>query len=149
MSNLALKIRTIKESDYEDLLELWKRAGLHLKTISDSFDGFSIMIRRNPETCLVGLLDNKIIASVLGGFDGRRGYIWHLAVDPQFQKKGYGKQMMEAVENKFKEMGVVKIHLTVERTNASVVSFYKHLNWYIRDDLIMMSKDLIDEKTLK
>jgi ribosomal protein S18 acetylase RimI-like enzyme len=75
----------------------------------------------------------------MGGFDGRRGYVHHLAVDPLHKKKGYGKMIMDELINRFRKIGVHKIHLFIERDNQDVINFYMNLEWQIRDDLIMMS----------
>ena len=97
------------------------------------------MLQRNPHLCLVGKLDKDVIAVVLGGYDGRRGYVHHLAVDPDYQNNGYGRMLMDELISRFKIMMVHKIHLFIEKYNLPVVEFYKKLGWEIRDDLIMMS----------
>ena len=88
---------------------------------------------------LIGLIDRKVIGVVIGAFDGRRGYVHHLAVSPEFQNKGYGKQLMEELHKRFRNLNVQKVHLFIEKYNADVINFYKKLGWEIRDDLIMMS----------
>ena len=86
----------------------------------------------------------------MGGFDGRRGYVHHLAIDSDYQKKGYGRMMMDKIHNIFLQMGVHKVHLFIEKTNIEVVSFYESLGWEKRGDLIIMSyvpnKDLYNMK---
>ncbi|MEJ2296249.1 MAG: GNAT family N-acetyltransferase [Candidatus Lokiarchaeota archaeon] len=75
----------------------------------------------------------------MGGYDGRRGYVHHLAVDPDFQHQGYGRELMDELISRFKVMRVHKIHLFIEKYNLPVVEFYKKLGWEVRDDLVMMS----------
>ncbi|MFX1311505.1 MAG: GNAT family N-acetyltransferase [Promethearchaeota archaeon] len=123
---------------YEDIIKLWKKAGINLGS-SDTREEVKRMLQRNPNLFLIGKLHNKIICVVMGGFDGRRGYVHHLAVDPDYQKKGYGKKIMDELIERFRKRGVHKIHLFIERKNQEVVSFYKTLGWEIREDLIMMS----------
>ena len=128
---------------YEEVYELWKRAGIGLGW-SDSKEGIKRMLERNPSMCFV-LKDSekdKIVGVVHGGFDGRRGYVHHLAVDPDYQKQGLGRKLMNALMKRFLDMQVHKVHLFIDMHNKKVVDFYKKLGWFVRDDLIMMSYDL-------
>ena len=88
---------------------------------------------------IVGKIDGVIIAVVMGAFDGRRGYVHHLAVNPAFQKKGYGKKLMLELHKRFSKKEVVKVHLFVEIETEGVIEFYEKIGWHVRDDLIMMS----------
>lgn len=123
---------------YEEVYDLWKKTGLSV-TRSDSKDRLKIMLERNPNLFLIGLEENKLVAVVMGGFDGRRGFVHHLAVDPLYQRKGYGKLIMQELMRRFKQMNVEKVHLFIEKRNLGVIEFYKKLGWYLRDDLVMMS----------
>jgi len=124
--------------DYDQIIKIWQEAGINIGS-SDTEDEIEKMLNRNPNLFLVGRVHEKIIAVVLGGFDGRRGYVHHLAVDPAYQNKGYGKMLMDELMLRFKQMKVHKIHLFIEKYNRSVINFYKKLEWDIRDDLVMMS----------
>jgi ribosomal protein S18 acetylase RimI-like enzyme len=123
---------------YDKVIELWRKAGINVGS-SDTKEELGRMLQRNPHLFLIGKIDKKIISVVMGGFDGRRGYIHHLAVDPDYQRKGYGKQMIDELMKKFRDLQVHKVHLFIEKYNKSVIEFYSHLGWDIRDDLIMMS----------
>ncbi len=123
---------------YEDVYRLWEITGITLGT-SDTEKQVARVLDYNPELFIVGKVEGKIIAVVMGAFDGRRGYVHHLTVDPEFQKKGYGKVIVEELHKRFLEKGVVKVHLFVEIENEGVIEFYKKMGWYIRDDLEMMS----------
>jgi len=133
-----MKIEKFSIEFYEDIVSLWKKAGISVGS-SDTLEETIRVLQRNPDLFLIGKINNKIICVVIGGFDGRRGYVHHLAVDPDYQKKGYGKKIMDELIEKFREMGVHKIHLFIEKYNKDVVDFYQNLGWEIRDDLIMMS----------
>ncbi len=123
---------------YEDIIALWRRAGISVGS-TDTKDEIERMLKRNPQLFLVGKIDKKVIGVVMGGFDGRRGYVHHLAVDPDYQKMGYGKMIMDELTYRFRKMGIHKVHLFIERDNKEVVEFYLNLGWEIRDDLIIMS----------
>ncbi|MFX1329793.1 MAG: GNAT family N-acetyltransferase [Promethearchaeota archaeon] len=123
---------------YEEVVKLWKKAGINVGS-TDTKEEIERMVERNPDLFLIGKVDEKLISVVMGGFDGRRGYVHHLAVDPDYQKKGYGKQLMDELMKKFRKLRIHKAHLFIEKDNKEVVEFYLHLDWEIRDDLIMMS----------
>jgi len=123
---------------YEEVVELWRKSGISVGS-TDTKEELERVVRRTPQLFLVGKINEKIISVVIGGFDGRRGYVHHLAVDPDYQKKGYGKMIMGELMNKFLKLKVHKVHLFLEKYNKEVVEFYRNLGWEIRDDLIMMS----------
>lgn len=134
-------IRLYQDSDYLEIIQLWLNAGLIL-SLSDNHEELRILASRNQDSFLILEHNSKIIGSVIGAFDGRRGYIHHLAVDPEFQGMGYGRLLMDEITQYFEEQGVVKIHLMIEKSNSKVKSFYDKLDWYVRDDLILMTKTL-------
>ncbi len=133
-----MEISSFSLDMYEDVYKLWEMAGLFLGA-SDTEEQVARVLEYNPELFLVGKVGGNIIAVVMGAFDGRRGYVHHLTVDPEFQKKGYGKEIMEELHKRFLKKGVVKVHLFVEIENKGVIEFYQKIGWYVRDDLEMMS----------
>lgn len=140
-----MKIENFNMQYYQEILELWKRAGIGIGS-SDTKEEIEKILDRNPELFLIGKEQGKVIAVVIGAFDGRRGYVHHLAVDPKYQNKGYGKIIMDDLIDRFQRKKVHKIHLFIEKHNIKVVDFYSKQGWEIRDDLIMMS--FIPDKTL-
>ncbi len=135
---IKMKIEQFKLEHYDEIVELWRKAGIELVS-SDSIDEVTRVFNRNPELFLIGKAQGKIIAVVIGAFDGRRGYVHHLAVDPHYQKIGFGKTIMDALIEQFRKMNIHKVHLFIEKSNRSVVEFYINLGWEVREDLIMMS----------
>ena len=133
-----MKIEQFIMKDYPKIINIWEKAGINIGS-SDTKEEIEKILKRNPDLVLVGKLNHIIIAVVLGGYDGRRGYVHHLAVDPDYQRKGYGKKLMDELMQRFKKMRVHKVHLFIEKYNSSVINFYKQLGWEIRDDLVMMS----------
>ncbi|MDZ7671805.1 MAG: GNAT family N-acetyltransferase [Halanaerobiales bacterium] len=136
-----MDIREMSIKDYEKVYELWNNADIILKT-SDQRDEINRMIKRNPYTCLVGEIDNEIVAAVMGGFDGRRGYVHHLAVKTELHKQGLGREMMDELMNRFEELKVIKVHLFVENRNEKVKKFYKKIGFEERTDLTDFSKTI-------
>ncbi|MFX0003210.1 MAG: GNAT family N-acetyltransferase [Candidatus Hodarchaeota archaeon] len=133
-----MKIEEFSMESYDDVIIIWRKSGISVGS-TDTKEEIKNILDRNPQLFLIGKVDQKIIGVVMGGFDGRRGYVHHLAVDPDYQKKGYGKMMMDELIARFRKMSVHKIHLFIEKYNKEVVEFYRNLGWEIRDDLIMMS----------
>jgi ribosomal protein S18 acetylase RimI-like enzyme len=133
-----MKIEKFTMELYEEIVLLWRKAGISVGS-SDTREELERVLQRNPDLFLIGKIHKKIVGVVIGGFDGRRGYVHHLAVDPDYQKKGYGKMIMDELIEKFRNIGVHKIHLFIEKYNQDVIEFYRNLGWEIRDDLIMMS----------
>ena len=135
---IKMKIEKFNLKYYHKVVELWKKAGIGVGS-SDTKGEIAGVLNRNPDLFLIGKEDGKIVAVVIGAFDGRRGYVHHLAVDPDYQKNGYGKKIMDELIEQFRKKKVHKIHLFIEKTNPAVVNFYHNLGWNVRDDLIMMS----------
>ncbi|MCK4384484.1 MAG: GNAT family N-acetyltransferase [Candidatus Lokiarchaeota archaeon] len=133
-----MKIEKFNLKYYHTVVKLWKKAGIEVGS-SDTKDEIARVLNRNPDLFLIGKEDGKIIAVVIGAFDGRRGYVHHLAVDLDYQKRRYGKIIMDELIERFRKKKVHKIHLFIEKTNPEVVDFYSNLGWNVRDDLIMMS----------
>jgi len=129
--------------DYEQVYRLWKSTDIIIKS-SDQKEEIQRMLKKNPDTCLVGIENSKIISVVLGGFDGRRGYVHHLAVKPEKQGQGLGKAMMDELMNRFEELKVIKVHLFVEENNKEVKDFYRNIGFKERTDLTDFSKALIE-----
>lgn len=135
---IKMKIEKFNLKYYQKVVELWKKAGIEVGS-SDTKEEIAGVLNRNPDLFLIGKEDGKIVAVVIGAFDGRRGYVHHLAVDLDYQKRGYGKIIMDELIERFRKKKVHKIHLFIEKTNPEVVDFYSNLGWNVRDDLIMMS----------
>lgn len=134
-------IRKYQIEDYEEVFKLWKACGLDLGT-SDSKEEVQKLVIKNPNTSLIGVEDERVVASVFGGYDGRRGLVHHLAVDPEFQKKGLGSEILKTLEEEFRSMGVVKLSFWVKRDNIGAVEFYNKTGYELREDIVTMSKIL-------
>ena len=138
----VLSVRKFQRTDYSRLFQIWQEVGLTLGA-SDTEPEVMRLLEHNPETCFVLEEDGLVVGCVLGGFDGRRGLVHHLAVDPKFQGRGYGRALMDELDRLFKEMGVVKYSFWIEVDNPQAIDFYQHIGYDLRD-LITMSKTLID-----
>ncbi len=130
------------EVDSYAIIDFWKRNNITV-TPTDSAEELEVAAKLHPELFIVALTTGgRIIGTVWGGFDGRRGYVAHLAVDAPFRSRGLGSLLMKQVETEFKKMNVYKVHLFVEDRNASVGDFYRRQGYTERTDLTVFSKTL-------
>lgn len=139
------KLREVSNSDFQFLYNLWKEAGIGIKSVDREKKEFTLLLSRNPSLSFVAL-DNKdeIIGVVLCGFNGRRGWIYHLAVKPDCQRNGVGSFLVTQVEKRLEKMGCTKILLGVDLGNLKTVPFYEKNGFSVINDAIYMKKDLID-----
>jgi ribosomal protein S18 acetylase RimI-like enzyme len=128
--------------EYEKaVIELWERCALTKSWNNPKLD-IERKLRVNPEMFLVGIIDSKVAATVMGGYEGHRGWVNYLAVDPEYRRQGLGRQMMEAVEKKLLEKGCPKINLQIRTGNTAAVNFYDSIG-YKTDDVVSMGKRLV------
>ncbi len=138
-----MKIRTYDIADKEQVIALWKECGL---VVSQNDPGKDIdrKLEVDPDLLLVGTLNDAVIATVMGGYEGHRGWINYLAVKPSQQRKGYGKELMSHVENLLQSKGCPKINLQVRNTNKAVISFYSSIG-YGDDNVVGLGKRFVND----
>lgn len=137
------RIAKFRPEDIPDVLELWRRAGPGVGlSRSDEPAKLTMFLGRNPGTSFVARSDGRVIGAVLGGWDGRRGYIHHLAVAPDHRRRGLGKTLTGPALDALRRAGADKVHIFVHTDNAEAIEFYRRSGWYWRDELGMMSFDL-------
>jgi len=142
MSDLIkqLAIRSFQVSDEPDVIDLWHRCNLVVPQ-NDPKKDIEMKLQVQPELFFVGVISNRIVSTIMSGYDGHRGWIYYLAVDPDFQKNGIGHRMVEEVESKLRKLGCSKINLQVRNSNKSVIAFYEHIG-FLDDDVLGMGKRL-------
>ena len=129
-------IRPLTMDDYDEISRLWKRTpGVGLRSIDDSREGIQRFLVRNPSTNYVAEEDGHIVGVVLGGHDGRRGYIYHTCVAESYRRQSIGRELMEGIIKAMKEEGITKLGLVCFTENVQGNNFWKGLGWEIRSDL--------------
>lgn len=131
-----MEIVEMKISNYEDIFILWTSTpGMGLRNLDDSKEGIDKFLRRNPTTNFIAEEDGEIVGSILCGHDGRRGYIYHTAVDMRYRGKGIGKNLVNSVINALKLEGINKATLVVFTNNEVGNGFWRSMGWEKREDL--------------
>src|SRR4030042_2168881 len=143
MSDLKMEVRPHSPHDKTAVIELWQKCNLTRPWNNPELD-IKRKLKVNPELFLVGLSGEKIVASVMGGYEGHRGWIYYLAVDPAYQNQGLGRQIMETIESRLLAVGCPKINLMVHTDNLLAVGFYQKIG-YKTDDVISMGKRLVED----
>jgi len=133
-------IRAYQHEDEAAVIELWRRCNL-LHPKNDPARDIRRKLQVRPEMFLVGVLDSEVIATVMSGYEGHRGSINYVAVAPEHQRKGYGKQIMDEAERLLRQSGCPKINLNVRTNNASVIEFYKRIGYAV-DEVVCLGKRL-------
>lgn len=126
------------EEDYAATIALWQACNILLSK-SDSRESIKKILDRDADLFLVVEQDQTIIGAVMGRYDGRRGWVQHLAIAPDFQGQRLGSQLVQELERRLQAKGCEKVNLLVRPDNASVQSFYQQLG-FRRDELIYMEK---------
>jgi ribosomal protein S18 acetylase RimI-like enzyme len=128
--------------DYPAVFALWSNAGpgIHLRQ-SDTPEEIAKKQLRDPDLFLVAETDGEITGAVIGGFDGRRGVVYHLAVETYQRNQGIGDALMTELENRLRAKGCIRMNLLVDTTNNDAMRFYEKHGWD-RLDLFVYGKDL-------
>jgi len=140
---MNIKIRSVVKEDIKKITSLWGECGLSVPW-NDPEKDFLRKLDHSPDMFLAGEVGGVIIASVMVAYDGHRGNVNYLAVLPEFQKHGIGKQLMQEVENRLTNLGCPKINLLIRNTNVDVVRFYEALGYKI-DPVVCVGKRLIPD----
>jgi ribosomal protein S18 acetylase RimI-like enzyme len=139
----GLIIRPYSSQDEKSVVELWQECNLTRPWNNPKLD-IERMLEVYPDLFLVGLIDDKIVASVMGGYEGHRGWVYYLGVSPEYQRRGYGRKMMDAVTEKLKDIGCPKINIQVRADNKQALGFYEKIG-YLLEDRVSMAKRLVED----
>ena len=134
-------IRPMTIADYDAVYQLWLSCkGMGLNNLDDSRKGIAVFLKRNPTTCLVAVEKNMILGVLLAGHDGRRGYIYHTAVHPDFRHRGIGQQLVDQGLAALQKEGIHKVALVVFDRNQAGNDFWEKRGFTVREDLIYRNK---------
>lgn len=134
-------LRPYQAADFAAVTALWEAAGLH-PSAADTPENLARKQQRDPELFLLAELDGRVVGTVMGSYDGRRGWINKLAVDPALRGQDIGGRLLAEAERRLVALGCPKVNLLIEPDNAGVVRYYER-HGYAADPLIFMEKWLV------
>jgi ribosomal protein S18 acetylase RimI-like enzyme len=137
----ALTIRPYAAADHDAVVALWREVFAGDPPWNDPEDVITRKLGVQPDLFLVAHLGERMAGTVLGGFDGVRGWVHHLAVAPDLRRRGLAGRLMDRVEARLVEMGCAKLNLHVRRSNLEVVAFYESRG-YAPDEVVALGKPL-------
>ena len=136
---MQIAIRVYRDSDHEDVVKLWREAFPK----DPPWNEPTAFIRRKrtvqPELFFVAQVGDAVIGTVVAGYDGVRGWIYHLAVRQQYRRQGIARALMEQAEQSLIALGCPKVNLQVRMNNTAVIAFYKALGYDI-DERVQLGK---------
>jgi putative acetyltransferase len=136
------KIKPMSIDDYDEVLRLWQNTeGMGLGE-SDARSSVAHYLDRNPEMSLIAREGKEITGAVLCGHDGRRGYLYHLAVAKAHRKNGLGKKLVDLCLSKLEQIGILRCNVLVFTDNADGESFWKHNAWEKRSNVQLFQKQI-------
>jgi N-acetylglutamate synthase len=142
MDPISLRVFRFPE-DYTAARHLWENAGsgIHLRR-SDEPEEIRKKLLRDPDLFLVAEDGKMLVGTVMGGFDGRRGMVYHLAVAAEYRSRGIGNLLMEALEERLRQKGCIRCYLLVTRDNETALKFYERRGWEKMDQVYIYGKEL-------
>lgn len=140
MTPPTMQIRPFQPDDEKALVELWRQCNL-VRPVNNPHRDIRRKLRVRPEWFLVGILDEQIVASVMAGYEGHRGWLNYVAVAPAFQRRGLGRAIIAEAERLLREAGCPKVNLQVRAANGAAIDFYRAIGYSI-DDVVSMGKRL-------
>lgn len=135
-----MKIRRYRSEDEPVVVQLWRDSGLVVPH-NDPYKDIQRKMAIQADLFMVGVEGTRIVATVMAGYEGHRGWMNYLAVAPDRQRAGLGRQMVAEAERQLRRLGCPKINLQIRRANAGVMQFYRRLG-YLEDDVASMGKRL-------
>jgi ribosomal protein S18 acetylase RimI-like enzyme len=142
-----LVIRAFAETDTEQVIALWSRCGL-LRPWNDPRKDIARKLQVQRDLFMVGEIDGRVVAVVMIGYEGHRGWVNYLAVAPELQRRGLGGEMMAEAERRLEALSCPKVQLQVRYDNAQAIAFYRRLG-YTEDAVVSMGKRLVRDDPAK
>jgi ribosomal protein S18 acetylase RimI-like enzyme len=139
-----MQIAPYQEEHQQDVIALWRRCDL-VRSWNDPVKDIARKQNVQPELFLVGFERGRLIASAMAGYDGHRGNVYYLAVDPGFQGRGFGRAIMSAVEELLAAHGCPKLNILIRSSNLQVQRFYERLGYSLQE-IVCVGKRLISDE---
>lgn len=145
-----MTIRAMTIDDYEEVYALWMSIrGFAMRSLDDSRDGVARFLKRNPDASVVAVADGKVVGSILCGYDGRRGCLYHVCVREDYRRQGIGKAMVVYCMKALEKEEISKVSLIAFTQNDIGNAFWKEIGWTKREDLNYYDFVLNDKNIVK
>ncbi len=143
MKKMIFRVMTI--ADYEKVYQLWLSCkGMGLNNLDDSEEGIAAFLKRNPNTCFVCEEREQMVGVILTGHDGRRGYVYHTAVHPEYRRCGIGSNLVKYALDALKAEGIHKVAMLVFAKNEAGNAFWESEGFTERTDITYRNKALVE-----
>lgn len=134
-------IRSLQPADHPQAFSLWRSSTAIQLREEDGYEGFVAFLARNPGLSLAGLVEERLIATLLVGHDGRRGYLQHLFAVPEYRRQGRAQRLLEEASRRLARLGLRKSHVFVLGGSAEAVQFWHgQRRWVQREDIHVFSR---------
>lgn len=138
-----MNIRPFEAADQQAVVDLWSRCDL-VRPWNDPRKDIARKLRVQPELFLVLEVDGAVAGTVMAGYEGHRGWINYLAVDPTARRRGLGRSLMAEAERLLRARGCPKINLQIRRENQPAIAFYQRLG-FTEDAAVSLGKRLASD----
>ncbi|MCC6694642.1 MAG: GNAT family N-acetyltransferase [Candidatus Hydrogenedentes bacterium] len=140
---MSITIRPFEFTDFPPAHDLWANTpGIGISQHDDTPEGIRIFLERNPGLSFVALAEGELVGTILCGHDGRRGFIYHLAVVPHLRRRGIGTALADAAVNALQSNGIHRCHLFVLADNQEGMDFWLSRHWRLRDEIALFTLDI-------
>ena len=136
-----MQIREFTLEDYDETVRLWKDCGLLVRP-GDDLQGIKLKLERDADLFLIAQENDEIVGVVMGAWDGRRGWINHLAVRPDHQRRGIATTLVRELEKRLASKGAKKLNAQIYQWNQKSLAFFKAIGYEVHTNLIMVGKML-------
>ncbi len=143
-----MEIRPYRYTDEREVIELWRIVFPNAPAHNDPGNDIRSKLKIQPELFYVAIADGHLVGTAMSGFDGHRGWVYYVAVHPDFRRQGIGSVLMKKAEKSLLEIGCPKVNIQIRASNAEVQSFYESLGYSV-EDRISMGKRLGDTEGQK
>jgi len=134
---IKMKIRNYQPTDKKNVISLWEEVFKPDKIHNDPKTSIEQKTKQNDKLFFVAVEDNKIVGTIISGYDGHRGWLYSLAVSPKHRNKGIGTSLVKKAIEELKKLGCLKVNLQINNDNKTVVDFYKKTGFIIEDRISM------------
>jgi ribosomal protein S18 acetylase RimI-like enzyme len=147
LTSMPVEVRSYQPPDREAVVAVWRAAGL-VRPVNDPYRDIDRKLAVDPAGFLVALDGGKIVGTVMAGYDGHRGWINYMGVDPNNHRQGVGRALIEAALTLLRTRGCPKVNLQVFRANQGAVEFYGSLG-FVEDNVMSMGFRLVNDELSK